>query len=396
VVDETDRAGTRRHAHRIAPADSGSLRVLVIGQGPPATGGIPSFVSDVLDDPWLSDRIRLDYLNTTARQHVRPGAATIGNLRLALHHMRQTLRQARGADVVHLNVAPAPALPLVRAVLLCAVSRVAGARTILHAHTGRLDRCARRAEYRALLRAALFVTDAFVVVSSSAEHSLSELGAGTVVLLPNGIDASTFSTGPKSDPPILAFVGTVCERKGLLDLRDALVTLRRERGFGPEDLRVVIIGDSTQEGPGVEDRIRMSYKRAGLGWVEFTGALEREDVRRMLAASSILCLPSHWEGSPLSVLEGMAAGAAVIATCVGDIPWMTGDGGVLLRPGDVRALADAIDRLVDDPKERDRLGREGRRRVERDFNRAGLMKRLYSLYVGASAAAAPKSQTYSM
>jgi glycosyltransferase involved in cell wall biosynthesis len=240
------------------------------------------------------------------------------------------------------------------------------------------------------------VTDFFVVVSSSAERTLSMLGASNVVLLPNGIDASIFPTGPKPDPPILAFVGTVCERKGLLDLRDALATLRRERGFGPDNLRVVIVGDSAQEGPGVERRIRMSYERAGLGWVEFMGALEREDVRRMLAASSMLCLPSHWEGSPLSVLEGMAAGAAIIATRVGDIPGMMGEGGVILQPSDVRALAEAIERLVMNPKERDRLGREGRRRVERDFNRAGLMQGLYSLYMGASAAAAPRKQTHSM
>jgi glycosyltransferase involved in cell wall biosynthesis len=375
--------------HRNEPSASLAdhmIRVLIVGQGPPATGGIPSFVSDVLDDPWLRAKVRLGYLNTASHQRGRPGAATVGNARLALAHARQTFERARHADVVHLNVAPAPTLPLLRAMLLCAAARAAGARTILHAHSGRLDRCARSMVYRALLRAVLALTHAFVVVSSPAERTVSRLGAGKVVRIPNGIDPHSFLAGPKAaDPPVLAFVGTVCERKGLLDLRDALVVLQRERGFEPDDLRVIVVGDSTQEGAGVDSGIRMSYELAGLGgWVEFVGAVEREEVRGILAETSILCLPSYWEGFPLSVLEGMASGAAVIATRVGDIPEMTKGAAILVDPGDVRALAEAIQRLVKAPKERDRLGAEGRRRAERDFSRARLMLNLYSLYLRVS------------
>src|SRR5262249_14412543 len=172
-----------------------------------------------------------------------------------------------------------------------------------------------------------------------------------------------FGTGPKpTRPPILTFVGTVCERKGLLDLCAALVDLQRRRGFQREDLRVIIVGDSSQEGPGVDARIRRVFERAGLGWAEFTGALERPEVLGILAESSIVCLPSHWEGFPLSVLEGMASGAAIIATRVGDVPWMIEGAGILLEPGDEGALSRAIERLALDPGERERLGRRGRTR----------------------------------
>ena len=158
------------------------------------------------------------------------------------------------------------------------------------------------------------------------------------------------------------------------------MALRRERGIEPTDLRVIVVGDSTQEATGVDVRIRESYGRAGLGWVEFTGAVERERVRAILAEASIFCLPSYWEGSPLSVLEGMASGAAIIATRVGDVPEMIEGAGILIDPGDVDALAEAIDRLVRAPGERDRLGNAGRRRTERDYSRANVMSRLYSLY----------------
>jgi glycosyltransferase involved in cell wall biosynthesis len=370
------------------------IRVLIVGQGAPTTGGIPSFVADVLGDPWLRARVRLDFLNTTSPLRGRPGGATVSNARLALAHARRMFARARDVDVVHLNVAPAPALPLLRAIVLCAAARAAGARTILHAHSGRIDACARNAVYRALLRSALALTHAFVVVSSSAERAVSMLGAGAskVVRIPNGIDPETFDGGPKAaDPPVLAFVGTVCERKGLLDLRDALVALRRERGVEPADLRVIVVGDSTQEAAGVDARIRESYGRAGLGWVEFTGAVDRERVRAILAEASIFCLPSYWEGSPLSVLEGMASGAAVIASCVGDVPEMIEGAGILIDPGDVDALVEAIDRLVRAPGERERLGRAGRRRARRDFSRANVMSSLYSLYGRVSGSPVPVS-----
>ena len=96
------------------------IRVLIVGQGAPTTGGIPSFVADVLGDPWLRARVRLDFLNTSSHRRGSPGAATVGNARLALTHARQTFARARDVDVVHLNVAPAPALPLLRAIVLCA------------------------------------------------------------------------------------------------------------------------------------------------------------------------------------------------------------------------------------------------------------------------------------
>ncbi len=363
----------------------GRLAVLIVGQGSPAKGGIPSFVSDLLLDPWLGERVRFEYLNTASQRPRRPGSASMRNAALTLRHACQVFARARRVDVVHLNVAPAPVLPLARAMLLCAASRAAGARTILHAHSGRLDTCARSLVYRALMRATLAISHSFVVVSVPAERAVARLGrAGKVVRLPNWVDPDTFATGPKpTDPPLLTFVGTVCERKGLLDLRSALVDLRRRRGFERKDLGVIIVGDSSQEGPGVDARIKRGFEAAGLGWVEFTGALERRKVQRILAESSILCLPSHWEGFPLSVLEGMASGAAIIATRVGDVPWMIEGAGILLEPGDVGALAEAIERLVADPVERDRLGRRGRTRVEEDLSRTRLVPRVYSLYLGA-------------
>jgi glycosyltransferase involved in cell wall biosynthesis len=356
------------------------LRVLLVGQGPPTRGGIPTFVGALLEDAWLRERVDFEHLNTTPGAAKRPAALTGSNLRLTFVHAWAVFRRGRRADVVHLNLAPAPTLPLVRALALSMAARASGSRVILHAHTGRMHLAARSSSYRLLLWLTLRAVHAFVVVSGSAQAVAGRLGR-SVVQLDNGIDPDLFAAGPKSeDPPLILFVGTVCERKGLLDLRDALVRLKRDGAAFP----VEIIGDAAQEGPGVFEGVRAAYAAAGLEDVRFLGEVDGQRVRDRLAAAAIFCLPSHWEGFPLSLLEAMAASAAPVAAGVGDVPRMlaNGEAGVLVEPRDVDGLAEAIGRLAGSREERGRLGTAARARVAREYSQERLVNQLYDLYVG--------------
>jgi glycosyltransferase involved in cell wall biosynthesis len=340
-----------------------------MGQGYPTLGGVPTFIDRLINDGWLRERVEFDYLNTTPKGLKRPAALHPSNLWLALRDALALFGRARGKDVVHLNLAPAPVLPLLRALALCAAAKLAGARIVLHAHSGRLERSAEQPAYRLILGVVLRLVDSFVVVSRSAQVAVGRLSSKTR-WIPNGIDVGHVPTGPKADAlPTLVFVGTVCERKGLLDLRDALDALQRNGIRLNENLRVLIVGDSKQEGPGVYDEILARYAEANLNAVEFTGSVQRNKLLELLAQAHIFCLPSHWEGFPLSLLEAMAAEAAVVATAVGEIPAILEDGniGILVEPHDAAGLAAAIRRLVNDPQLRKRLGRAARARVEREY-----------------------------
>jgi glycosyltransferase involved in cell wall biosynthesis len=355
--------------------------VLIVGQGPPESGGIPTFVAGLLEDPWLAERATLTFLNTTPKGLKRPGAATVSNMVRATQQAWAVFRKARDADVVHLNLAPVPTLPLLRAFMLALAARLGGAQVLLHAHTGRLHYSVGGRTYRILLRLTLRVVNRLIVVSRPAEEAARTLGSN-VVRLENGVDPTRFKTGPKpSDPPVLAFVGTVCERKGLIDLRDALAKVRADAG-GRLPFHVQIIGDATQEGPGVFDRIVAAYRDAGLEEVRFLGAQPHDKVAELLAKASVFCLPSHWEGFPLSVLEAMASGCAVIASSVGDLPEILADGkaGILVEPKDAPELASAITRLSHDPEKRAALGTEARERVEHEYGQARLVARVLDLY----------------
>lgn len=356
------------------------VRVLIVGQGPPTSGGIPTFVTGLVESEELRQGFDIDFLNTTPQSTKRPGAFVPSNLVLLVRHAAAVFTRGRHADVVHLNLAPAPLLPLLRAIVLAAAAKLARARVVLHAHTGRMHIAAESRAYRVALGFATRMVDEMIVVSHLALDAVRSIGR-TATHLPNGIDLEAISDEPKQEsPPLLTFVGTVCERKGLLDLRDALAGLKDEDGRLP--FEVDVLGDARQEGPGVFERVVASYREAGLDEVNFKGALERAQVLDVLARSDVFCLPSHWEGFPLSLLEGMAAGCAVVATDVGDIAAMLDGGaaGVVVPVKDAARIEDALRELVADPSRRAELGAAARARVEAHYTRARMVKSLGALY----------------
>jgi glycosyltransferase involved in cell wall biosynthesis len=119
---------------------------------------------------------------------------------------------------------------------------------------------------------------------------------------------------------------------------------------------------------GMEDRVRF------LGY--------RTDARALIGLLDVLVVPSLTEGSPLIVLEAMAAGVPVVASTVGGIPDQArhGEEGLLVPPGDPEALAGAMGELLRDPSRARLLGAAGRRRTENEFSHETLVRRIEGIY----------------
>ncbi|HEY1417500.1 MAG TPA: glycosyltransferase, partial [Myxococcaceae bacterium] len=130
--------------------------------------------------------------------------------------------------------------------------------------------------------------------------------------------------------------------------------------------RVLVAGD----GP-----LRSALQAEAAGEeVRFLGFVT--DVGRVLAAADVLALPSRTEGLPMAALEAMAAGVPVVASAVGSLPEVLGDGaGVLVPPGDIEALRVALERLWD-PATRQALAHVARARVASRYG-ADVMARSY-------------------
>jgi len=145
------------------------------------------------------------------------------------------------------------------------------------------------------------------------------------------------------------FAGWLVETKGIHRLIEAFIDVH---GNHP-NTRLLIAGTSNDE----------SYRRTLQGLVENSGVGDavtflgwRDDILDVIAASDVYVLPSFTEGVPRSIVEAMALGKPVIATTVGGIPSLLGQGefGILCPPDDASSLASAMSRMVQD----DRLGRD--------------------------------------
>ena len=116
--------------------------------------------------------------------------------------------------------------------------------------------------------------------------------------------------------------------------------------------------------------------------VELPGWVGPDMVSAYLGDADILALPSHNEGLPMSVLEAMAHGLAIVTTPVGAISEAIDDGvsGLLVPPGDVDALADALARIIEDASLRQSLSRAAVNSFSERFDVRNLSRRLTEIY----------------
>jgi glycosyltransferase involved in cell wall biosynthesis len=206
----------------------------------------------------------------------------------------------------------------------------------------------------------------------------------------SGVDTAHFA--PLPEPPAdpsgggtvtVALVGRMLRSKGV---PDAVAAVRRLRAAGMA-VELILAGPTDPDNPdSLDDRALASLAaEPGVVWL---GRVE--DVREVWAAAAIAVLPSTYgEGLPKALLEAASCGRAIVAS---DMPGCReivragGPGaetGLLVPPGDVAALAEAIAALVRDPERRRAMGGAGRRLVERDFAEQRIAAQTLALYDGA-------------
>lgn len=209
-----------------------------------------------------------------------------------------------------------------------------------------------------------------IAISDAVRRSLpfASLIPGKLILVPHGIDSAHFNPGRvsplnveeyESRPrTVIVSIGALDHNKGQADLLLAVSALSSEERMG---LQVWIVGTGPEETP-----LRRLARDRGIDDVtRFLGF--REDVAAILKTADVLVLPTrYFESFGMSALEAMAMEVPVIGTRVGGIPEVIGNSsevGLLVAPGDVSQLRDALRHLLYDETLRLRMGRNGRRRA---------------------------------
>ncbi len=199
-----------------------------------------------------------------------------------------------------------------------------------------------------------------------------------VTVVPYGVDLARFQptarNGTRPTEVVVGAVARLSHEKGLDLLLRAAARLI-ERGT---PLRVVLAGD----GPRRRHLERLAERLGLTGCVDFRGEVPHEQVPAVLAELDIFVMPSRAEGFGVAALEAQAMELPVVASRVHGIPDVVEDSrtGLLVRPGDVEALAAALGRLAGDADLRSAMGRAGRAFVQERYRweeNAAQMERLY-------------------
>jgi glycosyltransferase involved in cell wall biosynthesis len=176
--------------------------------------------------------------------------------------------------------------------------------------------------------------------------------------LPPFIDTRPFDRAPRvaNDPPLLLSVGMMRTRDKLESYRVLAEALGRlkDKAWG-----ALLVGDGPARGK-VEAMMAPFGER-----VRFAGAIPHAELPKIYASADLYLWPAINEAYGMAFLEAQAAGLPVVAGCTGGVPAVVADGvtGVLTPIGDAAAFATATGRLLDDPKERARLAKAARARI---------------------------------
>ena len=194
-------------------------------------------------------------------------------------------------------------------------------------------------------------------------------------LLPSRRGAIRSQFGIREKDVVIAFVGRIMAEKGIIELIEAF------KSVNDDSTILLLIGSLEKESRGgLPDDIMntlQSHPRIRVtGWTD--------DVPGFLSASDILVHPSHHEGLPNALLQGSAMQLPCIASRVrGNIDAVKdGETGVLFQYGNVQQLSGCLSSLIRDESLRKRLGNEGRKYVEQEFDRGKVCSLLLAFYLG--------------
>lgn len=304
----------------------------------------------------------------------------------ALFDLTRHLRHHK-PDILHLHSAKAGALGRIAARLARLDARVV---YTPHGHVfsgyggGFANRVFARIEKSLASR-----TDAIVGLTADEIRAFLEHKAGRpsqFCVIPSGVDLSPYlAAGPgreearrelgiEPDEPLIGFVGRFEEVKGP-DLAVEILhhVLRRHPGS-----KALMVGDGEMKAS-----LRQRVRDLGLeGRILFPGW--REDIPHLMAAMDVFLLSSRNEGQGRVLVEAMAVGLPVVAMRSGGVSEVVvqGETGLLVEPGDIPAASETLLTLLEDPVQRETLGKHGQERALERYSVDEMIRRLEILYSG--------------
>ena len=364
-------------------------KIVLSGPSPDALSGMSTHVRMLFNSDLARD---YDLLHFQVGSEGRLENALQKLLRFTLSPFQLALFLLRtGAQVVHINTSLEPK-SYWRDLVYLIVARLLGRRVVNQIHGGAMpqDFFRGNAFLTWLLRRFLVASDVVAVLSRAELTAYRAFGARIRVhLVPNAVDPAGLTDQRRAyntnRPLKLVYVGRLVRTKGLFEIIEALMELKRAgrefefsiAGAGPDQCELMAASESA----GLNDR------------VQFLGSVVGDKKRRLWLDSDLFVFPTYREGLPYALLEAMAAGCVPIATPVAAIPDVMRDRehGLFVPVKDAAALANAVAALDDDRASLIRMAEAARRQVVERYTVVRLAGDFRKLYAGclASSVGAP-------
>lgn len=233
---------------------------------------------------------------------------------------------------------------------------------------------------KTLFRKALDKMDRIICLSQNSKEVMMKAGYPDekIVVIRASIDVS----GIKNDETpvekgLVLFVGWVQPRKGIHIVTKAFEKIAAE----VPEAKLVVFGDGEQA---YREKIEKEVESAGIAErVDFRGKRPHDEVKDYMKRANVIVIAEQWPNmSPITMVEALAGGKAVVAGKIGGIPEFIEDGktGFLVEYNNPDMYADRITRLIKDPELTKSLGREASRSVGAFFDREQIREEYLNLY----------------
>lgn len=341
-----------------------STRLLVVAPGPKTRGGISSVIRLHQMAPFwkrLSSQLLSTYDDRGPIYKLWAAVAA---------YMTAPVKILR-ADIVHVHLASE--VSLLRKLPIVCIARMLRKPLVVHVHAASEESLFRQTPRWAVRFVLLSAARIIALSQSWADLILRYVPEAQVVIIPNPVVLRGAPIPAQTAQPVVLYVGKLEPRKGYADLLTA----------APLVLREFPSAQFWFAGHGELEQARTQCERLGIGSsVRLLGWVDGPALENLFLQSSLLTLPSHGEGVPMSVLEAMNHGLPVICTPVGGLPELISDGqnGLFIKVGDPKGLASQILKLLREPAYAEALGAAALETVQQRCGLEIISQKLETLY----------------
>ena len=340
----------------------------MIGAGRDVRGGVSSVVNSYYD-AGLDKLCELTYLPTME------DGSKFKKLLVAAGARVRFERLIRENDILHVHMSADNSF--YRKAVFIRKAHKEGKKIIIHMHGSTFDlfykeRCndAQKQQVREIFAMA----DKVIALSGDWKEFLAEsiCDAQKIVVIYNAVKIPEAYSKDYANRKML-FLGILGQRKGTYDLIEVLPEILSKY----PDSHIYFGGDGERE-----QAEQLCMEKGIADHVTFLGWVRGEEKEKLLKECSIYVLPTYHEGMPMSILEAMSYGMAVVSTYVGGIPHIITDGenGLLCEAGDQAALREKLLKLLEDENLREMLGRNAYKMTAKDFDVKENVKQVREMY----------------